>query len=139
MDGNVNRIGDDVRRGGAAYEAQRGGTIVFVVSADAVMRATIGRALSEAGHRVVMADRVEQLDSHLHGGRQVVVLDAAPGEAETASALLARHPGCRLVYLTIDPYATLRSEQVRYVIRPISAANLNAGTLANLVARLLRS
>jgi hypothetical protein len=138
MDGNVAR---GRGRPGALEMSEReagDAPAVFVVSMDMALRGAIARALSETTARVMAADSLEQLSSHLQGDRPVVVFDAGTTGEEPARRLLSRHPAVRIVYLTLDPFVSLGTDRARYLMRPLVAANLAAGVLRSAVASLRR-
>ncbi len=138
MDGNANHSlaeGTGLRSATPDPGAAEG--TVLAVSGDAVMRAAIARALADGSHRPLVADTLDHISSHLDGRRQVLVFDAGSTGEEAARRLLHRHVALRMVYLTVDPFVTLRSDRVRYVVRPLVASDLYATLLRNLVASLL--
>jgi hypothetical protein len=139
MDGNVPRPDSRPDRISALAATPGGDEGFFVVSSDSAMRVTIVRMLGDGDRRVLAADSLEQLGSHLQGGRPVVVFDAGSTGESAARRLLARHPAVRLVYLTLDPFVSLGSERVRYLVRPLVASNLSPGLLRGAIASLLRS
>lgn len=134
MDGNATRPEGAPPDVPASASGRPDATIV--VSTESAMRAAIVRALGEG--RVLTADSLEQVGSHLQGGRPVVVFDAGSAGEAAARRLLERHPEVRMIYLTLDPFVSLGSERVRYIVRPLVASNLSPALLHSAIASLRR-
>src|SRR4051812_5328056 len=66
--------------------------------------------MTGSSHVPVMLDRVVDLLDPVAGRESAVVVDATVGLGGHATALLARHPGLRLIGIDRDPTALARSD-----------------------------